>query len=225
MKKFLKLFLFFILPLSAFAISFDPSNSAIAFDFGGVVAKNDKASVAEFLSKELSISMHKAETILSDLTHARKKGKRDEEFWREYRSNHKNLLATDWEAKFALKCSESVKFIPGTLEIVKALKLKGYKVALLSNLKNIEGKVLCETKISDLFDIVLLSTDIKVEKPDRRAYEILLERLKVGSKNCIFIDDKIRNVRGARLLGIEGILFTSPEALKVELERRNIKLS
>jgi FMN phosphatase YigB (HAD superfamily) len=39
----------------------------------------------------------------------------------------------------------------------------------------------------------------------------------VAPENCIFIDDGLHNVDGARRVGMDGIHFTSPEALQAAL--------
>lgn len=70
----------------------------------------------------------------------------------------------------------------------------------------------------DPFNPVLISYEIGASKPDPRAYQILLDRLKIAPDQCIFIDDRIENVEAACALGIHGILYQSPAQLKKELE-------
>ena len=48
----------------------------------------------------------------------------------------------------------------------------------------------------------------------------MLEQVNVDPKSCIFIDNKQENVDAAKALGIDAILFTTPEQIKTELAQR-----
>ena len=48
------------------------------------------------------------------------------------------------------------------------------------------------------------------------------DRLK--SSECIFIDDRLSNVKGAELVGMHGIKFDSSQQLKSELKKYNIEI-
>lgn len=52
-----------------------------------------------------------------------------------------------------------------------------------------------------------ISCDDKLRKPDKKAFELILERLKVRPEESIFIDDKQENIDAAEKLGIKTILF------------------
>lgn len=104
---------------------------------------------------------------------------------------------------------------------LKSVKDEGFNVYLLSNypesyfdlhernkfqfIKHIDGKV--------------VSAYEKCVKPDRKIYEILLERYNLVAEECIFIDDRIVNVEAAREIGIEAIQFTSYDDVCQKLRR------
>ena len=44
-------------------------------------------------------------------------------------------------------------------------------------------------------------------KPDRRIYEIVLERFGLRAEECVFFDDLEKNVEGAKAVGIEAYRF------------------
>jgi len=54
---------------------------------------------------------------------------------------------------------------------------------------------------------MILSHEVKVEKPSRKIFEILLEMGGILPHETVFIDDKPENVIGARRLGIPAIRF------------------
>jgi HAD superfamily hydrolase (TIGR01509 family) len=54
----------------------------------------------------------------------------------------------------------------------------------------------------------LVSADLGVRKPDRRAFEIALERFGARADDTFFADDSLENVEGARAAGITAHHFT-----------------
>ncbi len=74
----------------------------------------------------------------------------------------------------------------------------------------------------DLFRDVVVSGDERVLKPDPTIYRLCLTRNGLAAANCVFIDDNAANVAGAAAVGIDGIHFTTPEALGDQLRRRGL---
>ena len=54
-------------------------------------------------------------------------------------------------------------------------------------------------------------------KPDARIFKVLLERYAIPAEEAVFIDDNPNNALAASALGVHGIHFRSPEALRAEL--------
>jgi len=93
------------------------------------------------------------------------------------------------------------------LEVAKELKKK-YKLAMLSNdLKDWSNFLRKKFNINQIFDVVVISGDIGYRKPDKRIYELLLDKTKSLAEECIFIDDKLENLQAASELGIKTINF------------------
>jgi 2-haloacid dehalogenase len=64
---------------------------------------------------------------------------------------------------------------------------------------------------------VVISGEVKALKPDPRIYQILFDRCGIDPSQTVFIDDVAANIETARRLGLYGILFTGPDALRREL--------
>lgn len=106
------------------------------------------------------------------------------------------------------------------LDYIKSLK-KNYKTGLLSNVGHgfIE-KIFDEKKPQqDYFDIVVISGEVGVLKPDPHIYQVTAKKLGVTPKECIFVDDRERNCEGARAVGMRAILYQDFEQMKEELEK------
>lgn len=61
--------------------------------------------------------------------------------------------------------------------------------------------------IADAFDVIVISAEAGVTKPDARLYRLALDQLHIGPEQAIFIDDFEENVEAARKLGMQAILF------------------
>ncbi|MFI5131511.1 MAG: HAD-IA family hydrolase, partial [Chitinophagales bacterium] len=67
------------------------------------------------------------------------------------------------------------------------------------------------------FDGRVVSGVEKMRKPFPEFYKLLLERYNLNPDEALFIDDSLRNIRGAEKLGIKTIHFKDPEQLRREL--------
>ncbi len=61
-------------------------------------------------------------------------------------------------------------------------------------------------------------------KPDERIYNLILEKLTLEAKECVFIDDRKVNVEGAERVGIKTILFQNVKQLRKKLISYGIRL-
>jgi HAD superfamily hydrolase (TIGR01509 family) len=71
---------------------------------------------------------------------------------------------------------------------------------------------------------MVISGEVKLIKPDRAIFELLLERIARPAADCLLIDDNEENLSVAQSLGIQTIHFHSAEQLKIELQARGILL-
>lgn len=90
----------------------------------------------------------------------------------------------------------------------------GLKTGLISNAWSGLREVLrTRVPIADAFDVLVISAEEKVAKPDPRIYQLTLDRLGIQPGEAIFLDDFIENIHAANALGMIGIHFQSgPQA-------------
>lgn len=109
---------------------------------------------------------------------------------------------------------------PEIVAIIRALKEKGYRLLILSNM-NVEGRermlgaarILDGEDWLDLFDGVLLSCDLGLLKPEPGIYRACIEKAEAAPEECLFIDDILANVEAARACGMRAIHFTETKLL------------
>jgi len=94
-----------------------------------------------------------------------------------------------------------------------------FRTALLSNAWPGVRELLEERwEISDAFEVLTLSYEVGLAKPDPRIYNLTLQQLGLQPAETIFVDDFIRNVEGARRVGMHAVHFQSPGQARAELD-------
>jgi putative hydrolase of the HAD superfamily len=98
---------------------------------------------------------------------------------------------------------------PEAVAAIHAAKAGGHKLAILSNeLDLFYGAGIRERwALFARFDAVVDATHTKILKPDGRAYALCIERLGVAARDCVLVDDQLRNVDGARRAGMHAVHF------------------
>ena len=113
--------------------------------------------------------------------------------------------------------------IEGSVQILKELKEKGHKLYALSNWNaELYNRTVDDYPFLNWFDGKIISGEVRLKKPDDEIYHLLLQRFQLRPQEALFIDDNKTNIETAQRLGIQTILFTTPEMLRTELENRNV---
>lgn len=123
-----------------------------------------------------------------------------------------------WKRTFV----RDAKLNNSVVKLVKKIRNPEYKTALLSNTIKVHEAVHRKRGDYKLFPKVFLSTHVGLTKPDVRIYKYAARKLGVKPGECIFIDDKITNVKGARKAGMKSILFKNSIQLERDLKKYGI---
>ena len=104
--------------------------------------------------------------------------------------------------------------------IAKVAELKDkYKIGMLSNISSDWFVSQFASEELALFDVLTLSYQVGVAKPDPYIYYTAAEQLGVETAACLFIDDVEQNVTAANEIGMRGIVYSSNEQIFLELPR------
>ena len=99
----------------------------------------------------------------------------------------------------------------GVVETLSTLRDRGFKVGLISNCMEEVSRLWDSTPFAPLFDVAILSIDVKLAKPDRRIYELAAERLGVAAKECLYVGDgSDGELSGAERVGMTAVLMRAP---------------
>jgi len=96
---------------------------------------------------------------------------------------------------------------PETRLLVTDAKRAGRKVGILTNeLELFHGKEWLNTiDVLKEMDAVVDATHTKILKPDPRAYAAAADALRLSAHQIVFIDDQLKNARGATAVGMHGL--------------------
>jgi len=95
------------------------------------------------------------------------------------------------------------------------------KPALCSNFSGtLRPLIRDKYKIENLFDVIVVSSEVKMLKPQAEIYQLTLQQLGVTPQEALFIDDQEKNVEGAEVVGMRGIIYkntaqTLPQIKKI----------
>ena len=93
---------------------------------------------------------------------------------------------------------------------IDELRAAGKRLAILSNMPSDLGETIkTRTDRMKRFDFVTLSYEVRSVKPEPAIYEHCLEGIGTDPARTVFFDDRIANVHGAEMLGIQAVEFLS----------------
>ena len=126
-----------------------------------------------------------------------------------------NLFFDDW-TDILIPIQENV-------QLVKDLKEKGYNCYFLSNfIVEAYQIVIKKFDFFSFFNGGIISSLVKVIKPEKEIYSYLLKKYDLKPEDCIFIDDVPGFLRPAKKIGFTTIHYKPKTNLKQELKNSGI---
>lgn len=98
---------------------------------------------------------------------------------------------------------------PECLQAIAAVKAAGGRLLILSNELDLFYGNDFRSKLPFLqdFERIIDATYTGILKPDPRAYALVLAGTGLAAEQCVFVDDQLRNVRGALAVGMQAVHF------------------
>lgn len=104
---------------------------------------------------------------------------------------------------------DTIELSDGFSDFIEQVKNK-YKLAIISNDSSRWSKYLREKfDINRYFDVISISGDLKIQKPDERIFLYTIEKLGVNAEDCIYVDDRTANLDAAKKVGMNSILLNN----------------
>ena len=197
---------------------------ALLIDFGGVLTTSVFDSFAAFCRAEglpadaLRDSFARDEVAARLLVDAEEGRLSDEEFGR--RLAARLCAGTDLELDpdgLLERMNAGLRPEPVMVHATAAIRGSGVTTVLVSN--SLGGSTYAWCNFDELFDHVVISSEVGVRKPSRRIFRLAAERAGVPPERCVAVDDLEHNLVGARRVGMRTILHTDPATTLAELEQ------
>jgi putative hydrolase of the HAD superfamily len=105
------------------------------------------------------------------------------------------------------------------IHYMRELRDRGYKMAICTNnVREWEHRWRAMLPVDEIFDVVVDSAFVGSRKPERKIFEVTLERLGVPAGESLFVDDIEINCNAARELGMRAVWFRSTDQAIAEIE-------
>lgn len=134
----------------------------------------------------------------------------------------------EWESEIRAYYGRWEEMLGGpihdTVELLRELRdRQEHRLLALTNWSNETFPVaLSRYDFLQWFEGIVVSGDEKTRKPFADIYEILLDRYEVVPEEAVFIDDSLKNVEGAEIVGINGIHYQGTAQLRDTLSEWGI---
>lgn len=102
-------------------------------------------------------------------------------------------------------------------DILTALKRNSIKIGLISNWDNTLRRVLKQNNLDDLFDHIIISSEVGYAKPDKEIFTFALNKAKVQSHECLFVGDNYYDdVVGSEQVNMKALLINPYGKIGIE---------
>lgn len=104
------------------------------------------------------------------------------------------------------------------LRVVEDARAAGYATACLTNSFGLEPyDPYAPWELDKRFDLVVISEQEKLRKPEIEIYRRTLQRLELSGEACLYLDDIEANLAPARRLGMTAWLVNEPQAAAIRI--------
>jgi len=193
---------------------------ALVLDFGGVVTKTMFETHAE-TEKALGLAPGTLtwrgpfDPDTDPLWRSFQAGEISErDYWMTRTREVGRLVGEDWDRMDQMlrraRGADLMRSIrPEALDAIATAKAAGKRLAILSNELDLFYGADFRDKLPFLkdFELIVDATYTKILKPDPRAYGFVTDGLGLDASDCVFVDDQLKNIRGADAVGMQTVHF------------------
>ena len=196
----------------------------VIFDLGGVVIDWNPVYLYR---KIFAGDQAKMELFLAKICHLEWNGRQDAGRSLALATEERVAEYPEWESEiraFYGRWQEMVGGpVPGTADIMRALKASGLRLFALSNW-SAETFPYVRDRFAELrlFEKLFISGEHGCAKPDERYYRLALDGIGLPARNLLFIDDNRDNILAAQRLGLRALTFTDAKTLRRDLRAMGI---
>jgi len=183
---------------------------ALILDYGGVISLPQRSenvnNILQTLNLEHDDFMQVYLSLRGDLDNGQIRAK---QFWMnvlgefglESKTEYIPYLIQEDIASWTKNNDLVIQFISENRDIF-------FKTAVISNMPmDVLEYMRSKFNWFELFDVLVFSCEVGVNKPDSEIYKTCLRELNLPASDCLFVDDSLDNVRAAKELEMHAIQF------------------
>ncbi len=195
---------------------------ALILDYGGVISKPQRSKNVDNILEALNIDQDAFREIYLQERARYDSGQiSGEVYWRNILL-HFNLNPEDLNIDYLIRedVKSWTKVNQSMIAFIHDSRPKIQKLAIVSNMTE-DSLTYIKTHFQwlKLFDVLIFSFELGVNKPDRVIYQDCLQKLAVSANECLFVDDSVENVIAAVLVGMNAIHFSTYRKFLADLHK------
>ena len=116
---------------------------------------------------------------------------------------------------------------PETVPMLRTLRERGYKTALITNgYHDLQNKKIDMLGLRECFDEIMVSGDYEADKPDRRIFDIMREKLGLLPEELVYVgDNPVNDIKGAAGAGWKTVWIKSTGYWDMTVPRADAEVS
>lgn len=173
----------------------------LIFDIGGVLDKVNFDDFYKEISQKYNISISEFEKKERKLRHHLDLGEYELDWF--FNELNKFFFIDINESEYLEIFKKYVAWNSDLLYLLDTSFKDNYKLVILSNNSKLFIDEDQKKYLAEIFEKQYYSFELKVKKPQKDIYNYILEELGVKSNECLFIDDKMKNLIPAKNLGFK----------------------
>jgi putative hydrolase of the HAD superfamily len=195
---------------------------AVIFDYGRVLSVSPRKEELAALAKLAGVDEASFFELYSNTRDSYDRGDADcQQHWQRFAEVAEVKIPPEAVKRIVAMESEIwTKINLETVDLVRKIKSRGLKTAILSNMpRDLLVELRRKLDWLDEFDVLIWSCELGVIKPDAGIYRACLTALACEPARAIFFDDRPRNVEAAVLAGMDAHVFESAVQARAILQR------
>lgn len=119
--------------------------------------------------------------------------------------NHPEIdtLIADYHNRFGYYTA----LFPQAVQVIETLRARGIKTGIITNgPSKLQNTKLSSSGLRDLMDVIIVSGDLGIHKPDRAIFDCAAQRAGVENASCLYVGDHpVNDIQGALGAGMQAL--------------------
>lgn len=120
---------------------------------------------------------------------------------------------------------DTIGIMPGAIDFLRTAHERFHTALISNDASRWSHYIRDKWGLNPYFDVITVSGDVKICKPDPRIFELTLKKLGVTAEECLYVDDRPGNLEAARNLGLRAVMMGSQPGWDGERVQSFVELS